>query len=148
MKIIFGTTITLVCSVINLFFSTLLHFQLKYGGFSVMRITPMACINSIASDGKHRMLFLCMDGVTVLLIAAFVFCQLGRSYESVLFEVTPKIKTPVMAGQNQYGSARWLDSNKFYKVFAANEIDYKDVVIRGLTERGYEDLNFMKEGIS
>ena len=133
MKIIFGAAITLICSVLNLFFSTLIHFQLKYGGFSVVKMTPLTCINSIASDGKHRMLFLCLDGVTLLLIAAFVFCQLGRSYESTLFEVTPKIKTPVRAGQNQHGSARWLERSKFHKVFAVNEIDYKNVVIRGLT---------------
>ena len=133
MKIIFGAAITLICSAINLFFSTLLNFQLKYGGFSVVKMTPLTCINSIASDGKHRMLFLCLDGVTLLLIAAFVFCQLGRSYESTLFEVTPKIKTPVRAGQNQHGSARWLERSKFHKVFAVNEIDYKNVVIRGLT---------------
>jgi hypothetical protein len=78
-KTIFGTAIILICTLLNLYMSTLLHFQLKYGGFSVAKISPMACFMSIAADEKHRVLFLSLNGVTLLMIAAFIFCQFQHS---------------------------------------------------------------------
>jgi type IV secretion system protein VirD4 len=128
LKIVFGIFIIMISSILTLYFSTLLHYQLKYGGFSITQLTPAACLMGIASDDKHRMLFLASNGVVVLLAAAFMFCQIGRSYESALYKVTPKIMTPVRAGQNQHGSVRWLEKNMFHKAFARNVIHLgKDV---------------------
>lgn len=58
LKSIFGTFIIMISSMLTLYFSTLLHYQLKYGGFSITQLTPAACLAGIASDDKHRILFL------------------------------------------------------------------------------------------
>ena len=138
-KVIYITIIILVCSILSLFFSTLLHFQLKYGGFSLIKLNPATCISSLASDHKHLVLFLCLNGAVILFIITFVFCQLGRSYESELFEVTSKIKTPVWAGQNQHGSARWLEKRKYNKVFASNIINIENDVVKELVRKGCDE---------
>lgn len=57
------------------------------------------------------MLFLCLNGFIVL-FAIFFFVANNKPYQSELKQITPKISTPVSAGQKQFGSAEWLSEKK------------------------------------
>ena len=70
-----------------------------------------------------------------------VFGQKGSMYESELITITPEIKTPVKAGQNQSGSARWLSKKAFGRHFANIALNEINPTIIQLMEKGEDDLN-------
>ncbi|WP_281818405.1 VirD4-like conjugal transfer protein, CD1115 family [Vallitalea longa] len=97
----------------------------------------MECIRDITTDKKHLLLFLCLQGF-VLIIAVFYYLANNKPYQSELIEITPDIKTPVPAGQNQFGSAKWLENkDSGFKSFALNPND-KD--IKTLITNGCDDI--------
>ncbi|GAA0778437.1 hypothetical protein GCM10008908_35380 [Clostridium subterminale] len=69
------------------------------------------CLASMASGKEQLMLFLCLNGFIVL-FAIFFFVANNKPYQSELKQITPKISTPVSAGQKQFGSAEWLSEKK------------------------------------
>jgi len=99
------------------------------------------CIEIIATNETAWLLFLCFSGLSVLCILVLVFQQRGSAYQSHLMKITDKIKTPVPAGQNQNGSARWLSKRELNKHFACTKIDENDFMIAQLIEKGEDDLN-------
>ncbi len=56
-------------------------------------------------------------------------------YKSDLMAITPDIKTPVPAGQNQCGSARWLDKRRYDEVLASFILQ-KNGMVRGELKQG------------
>jgi len=98
------------------------------------------CIEIIATFDQARLLFLCFSGLSTLCILVLVFQQRGSAYQSHLVNITDKIRTPVSAGQNQNGSARWLSKQELNKHFASITIDKNDFMIMQLLEKGEDDL--------
>ncbi|WP_131469410.1 hypothetical protein [Ruminiclostridium cellobioparum] len=69
----------------------------------------------------------------------------SRNYISKLQRITPKIYTPVAAGQNQYGSARWMKEKDKSKAFATTVINPKNQVFETLIEAGKAEKAIIKK---
>ncbi len=91
----------------NTYFSTNVHMLLtkKITTISIPKLKY--CLESITSSKEHLMLFLCLNSF-VMLFAIYFFVANNKPYQSELKQITPKISTPVSAGQKQFGSAKWL----------------------------------------
>ncbi len=109
-------------------------------------------IKTLATNEIAWLLFLCLSGLLLLCISILVFRQRGSIFESELNSITDTIKTPVKAGQNQNGSARWLSKREFDKCFDSVEIDGNNSVIQSLINTGEADLKdgsveYIKDGL-
>lgn len=104
------------------------------------------CIESLMSDKQHLALFLCFVGVVFILVMVLMMNRKTSIYESPLQTLTPKIKTPVPAGQRQHGSATWLKRQEYKDVFGTYLLDPGDPSIKELMEHGYDDLKFCAKG--
>lgn len=100
------------------------------------------CIKSLATDKTHLLLFLCFQGF-IFLMAVFYYIANNKPYQSELVEITPNIKTPVPAGQNQFGSARWLKNKD--SGFQSFILDAIDTDIKALVAKGFDDIKEERE---
>jgi hypothetical protein len=107
-------------------------------------ITLGTAIASAMTNDKCGTLFLCSQGAITLLITVLLMNKKTSQYESPMLKITPKIRTPAMAGQKQHGSAEWLKKSEYMNAFSSYLIDPADPRIKNLTEQGYSDLDFMK----
>lgn len=138
-KLLISLLIFITGLIANIYFSTALHLILS-GRMRTLTITPIEkCIQSIASDQVHRMLFLCLQGF-VLLMAIFFYISNNKPYQSKLREITSKIKTPVSAGQKQHGSAEWLSDREKEIAFCSYCLKPGDRLIKGLIKQGFDDI--------
>lgn len=147
-KMQYATVITvfLILSAFSIFASTAIH-KFLIRADRVPKYYPLKyCINSIMTVEKHRLLFLCFLGFAILLSAALLMSY-SRNYISKLQRITPKIYTPVAAGQNQYGSARWMKEKDKSKVFATTFINPKNYVFETLIEAGNAEKAIIKKHV-
>jgi len=124
---------------VNVYFSTAVHFVLSG---QIKALSPPRfnnCIQGIASDESHRMLFLCFQGF-ILLLAVFFYISNNKPYQSNLREITPRIKTPVPAGQKQFGSAEWISDREREKVFESYKLNPRDKLVKLMIKHGYDDI--------
>jgi type IV secretion system protein VirD4 len=137
-KLYISALIFILGLIINLFFSSNVHYLLS-GKMKTLQILDLIeCIKSLATDRIHLLLFLCFQGF-ILLMSVFYYIANNKPYQSELVEITPDIKTPVPAGQNQFGSARWLkDKDSSFESFV---LDTRDNNIKALIAKGYDDMN-------
>ncbi len=109
---------------INIYFSTNLHFLL-IGRTDVLRfISVQECLKSMAISGQHLSLFLYLQGF-IFLCSIYFYLANMKPYQSDLVTITPDIKTPVSAGQMQFGSARWLTHEEKNKNFQWTKVNAK-----------------------
>ncbi|OFI05976.1 hypothetical protein CLOACE_13570 [Clostridium acetireducens DSM 10703] len=128
----------------NFYFSTIIH-QLLSKQMAVLKIPSLIiCIHSMAVSKQHLLLFLCLDGLIVL-FSMFYYVANNKPYQSDLREITPKISTPVPAGQKQFGSAEWLEKEKD-SAFNSFILNANDITVKVLIRQGYDDLKEMKKG--
>ena len=128
----------IICSLIftlgafgNLFFSTALHLLLSRQ-MTVLKLLPLSeCINSLFQSRQQLMLYLCLQGFSLILALMYYFTNL-RPYQSDLVEITPEIKTPVSVGQFQHGSARWLNDEEKDKAFDSFILDPNHSLVKQL----------------
>lgn len=106
----------------NLYFSKFIDQALKQQFRNVSWPNLMDSIQSLASDSRHLLLFLCLQGVVILMIVLLFFSN-NRPYQSSLVAITPEIHTPIPAGQNQFGSASWMKESEKRDAFASYEMD-------------------------
>ena len=71
----------------------------------------------------------------------------SRNYISKLQCITPKIYTPVVAGQNQFGSARWMTEKEKAKAFDTAVINHKDEFYQDLIAEGKKDRAIAKKHV-
>ncbi len=135
-KLLISLFILILGTLINMFFSTLLH-QILMGEEIVLPNINMF-INSIG-DKNHLKLFLSLE-LLVLLLGILYISINDKTYQSDLIKITPNISTPAPAGQKQFGSARWMTSEEKKKAFSICKIDKNDKVIAYLIKHGYDDL--------
>lgn len=96
-------------------------------------------VKEILSDDQKIKVFLC---VVALEFALYLYITMNKpDYRSKMIEVTPDIHTPVPAGQNQCGSARWLKKSKFDKTFKSQLIPWK------IIEKDVKKLDIPSGGI-
>jgi type IV secretion system protein VirD4 len=136
----------LLLSAFSIFASTAIH-RFLIRADRVPQYYPIKyCINSILTVEKHRLLFLCFLGFALLLSAALLISY-SRNYISKLQRITPKIYTPVAAGQNQYGSARWMKEKDKSKAFATTVINPQNQVFETLIEAGKAEKAIIKKHV-
>jgi len=124
---------------VNVYFSTAVHFVLSGQMKALSPPRFNNCIQGIASDESHRMLFLCFQGF-ILLLAVFFYISNNKPYQSNLREITPRIKTPVSAGQKQFGSAEWISDREREKAFESYKLNSRDKLVKSLIKHGYDDI--------
>lgn len=129
----------------NTYFSTNLHLLLTKQTTILSIPNFKACIQSIASSEQHLMLFLCLNGF-VTLFAIFFFLANNKPYQSELKQITPKISTPVSAGQKQFGSAEWLTEKEKDSAFESFILNTNDSTVKTLIKQGYDDLQEVMKG--
>lgn len=104
------------------------------------------CIESIKTVKKHRLLFLCFEGLSFCL-AASLMVSYSRNYISKLQCITSKIYTPVAAGQNQFGSARWMTEKEKAKAFDTAVLNHKDDFYKALLAAGKNEKAIIKKHV-
>ena len=122
-KLILSSIIFIIGSIVNMLFTMNLHLLLKREIRIIQLFKLRKIFESLLSSKEHLLLFLLFEAV-ILLIAIFYFIVNRKPYQSDLTVITPMIKTPVSAGQNQFGSARWLTKNEInenFKSFILNK---------------------------
>lgn len=144
-KIIVSVLVLIVGIVFSIFFSTILHKILSSKQITNLTFPNLKdCIESIISSTQHLKLFLCFVVLSILAGIGLYFSS-DKAYQSELQKITPDIYTPVRAGQNQHGSARWLTNKEKEQVFKSFKLDSKDKDIKSLINVGDQDLK-TKEG--
>lgn len=124
--------ILLTGTIFNLEFSTLIHYLLSREITKIELINFITCIQSITSSKNHLMLFLCLNS-GVALLAIFYYFANNKPYQSELRDITPKISTPVSAGQKQFGSAEWLLEKEKDTAFQSYILDPSENHIKNLS---------------
>lgn len=143
-KIILSILLFIVGIIFSMFFSTMLHKLLLEKDISSLSFPKIEeCIESIKTSTKHLKLFLAIMGLNILSIIVMFFSS-EKAYKSDLQKITPDIYTPVRAGQNQHGSARWMTEKEKGTFLKSIILNSKDKRIKKLIEEGYKDN--LKEG--
>jgi type IV secretion system protein VirD4 len=130
---------------VNLYFSTNLHLLLSRQKTIISIPSLKYCIESIASSKEHLVLFLCLNGF-ILLFAVFIYAANNKPYQSELRQITPKISTPVPAGQKQFGSAEWLTEKEKDTAFNSFTLNTDDCIVKILIEHGFDDVEEALKG--
>lgn len=139
-------SVFVILAAFSVFASTAIH-KILMGADRVPKYYPIKyCIHSIRTVENHRLLFLCFLGFA-LLVSAALLVSYSRNYISKLQKITPKIYTPVKAGQNQYGSARWITEKEKAKAFDTMIINPKDPVFSKLIELGKKEYKVIKRHV-
>jgi type IV secretion system protein VirD4 len=148
-KIILWSALAGIASILagafSLLLSSILHFQLKHRTFKPAFFTLSGMLRSVTSDKQHFLLFISFLAAVLLIAALLIISGRRRHYESDMRRITPKIRTPVAAGQCQHGSARWLPKSEFHQAFATEIIDFENPLIKELISHGYDPVAKGKE---
>lgn len=99
----------------------------KLGSFHIL-----AVILYVASRKNARKLFFILFAALVMAITVLIL-QDSKDYQSAQIVVTPKISTPVPAGQGQCGTAKWLDKKTYDTVFSHFTLDKKNALLELIT---------------
>jgi type IV secretion system protein VirD4 len=140
LKIMLFAFLSVIGVVAGFFFAGYVNLLLSGGGLDDLSpLRPVALIASVASDGRHRMLTLCVCSVAVAGIAALILMSRKDTFESDTAAVAGDIQTPVAIGQGQHGTARWLKPAEQRRVFSMYRLDRDAPVFSGLLETGARD---------
>ncbi|QWU13179.1 type IV secretion system protein VirD4 [Paenibacillus sophorae] len=129
-------------AIFNLFFTTALHGALSGETKTLAFPSLEKSLTSLLNHKAHFMLFLCLQGM-VLLLAVLFFVANNQPYQSKLKQVAPGIETPVPVGQHQHGSARWLREEEMPRVFDSQVLNLSHPFLQQLLQTGYDDLEFL-----
>lgn len=143
-KTIVAAVVCIAAVFINMYFSTIVHEVLNKTFEGVNTLTMAHCIASIKANQNHFTVFISLQLFVMLGLALLLLNRYG-DFISNMMRVTDDIKTPVVAGQKQHGSARWLTKKEQYKTFDIAQISTKNPYIRQLIKSGYDDLKFIKK---
>lgn len=144
-KLYISTAIFILGTCLNLLFTTNLHYLLKGEVRHVQWFKISTIVGSIISSRQHLLLFLAFDGI-ILLGAISYYILNHKPYQSDLIEITPMIKTPISAGQKQFGSARWLTDEEKEKHFKSVMLDSNDKKLLSLKKQATNEVNNIEQG--
>ena len=139
-RIIISVFIFLIGLIFSLFFTTIIHGILSTKSLDIRIPNLKEIYYSLKFSKQHLYLFLSFTAITILGSIAF-YLSFDRAYTSELQMITPDIFTPVRAGQNQHGSARWMTEKEKDRYFKSIIIDPKDKRIDKLIKSGYEEVD-------
>lgn len=135
----------IVSTVAGLLASTFFVFTIKKQILDMIKV-PIV-LNSLKTDQKHLLLFLVFS-LTIFLILSYVvfFKRTLDKSGSKLVELTPKIEVPAVAGQKQYGSARFYTETELAKEFDCVIISPGNADITKLIDLGSKEIEATKNG--
>ena len=140
MKIMLFIFLSAIGLVIGFFFAGYVNILLTGGNMDdIATLRPAALFASIATDGRHRLLTLCVCFVIVAGIAALLLMSRRETFESDTSAVAGSINTPVAIGQGQHGTARWLKPAERGKAFALYRLEQSEPIFAALLEYGARD---------
>lgn len=122
-KIIIFFVMIVITIPICAFISNVIHLSLSGEFISISNIDFKSVVQGLFEDEKFFKLYLLLQILFILFFSVVVFIQKGNVYESKLGNVTNTIKTPLVVGQGQHGTARWLTEKEYEKVFDKNIYD-------------------------
>lgn len=129
-----------LASLLNLVFSNQISRESLFG------LTYIQSIKNIFEDTRTGQLFLIMSAL-ILLVAASMPFTMAREIKSELIKITPDIKIPTPAGQNQHGSAWFADKDKYDESFAFHDLKNKNYIIAKLIRDGKADGKDIEDGV-
>lgn len=138
-RMIISFVILVIGVILSIFISTIIHNILSSRQLSLYIPNIKECIQSLLNSKQHFKLFLVFIAIVVLGSTTLLISN-DKGYKSDLQKITPNIYTPVRAGQNQYGSARWMTEKEKDKYFKSMVLNPKNSKIKELIETGYDDL--------
>ena len=144
-KVITVLLILFLGTILNLYFSTLLHELLSKRISELNLPSLISSIHSIKTDKNHLYLFIAFQA-TIILGSILYLVTNNKPYQSDLIKITPNIMTPAPAGQRQFGSARWMTKDEKEKNFSNCIIKKNDKLINYLIKHGYDDIKPEKVG--
>lgn len=97
------------------------------------------------SNRRVFLLFLLLTGLSAVSVFCMAFGRSYINYRSDMRRLTPEIETPMAAGQDQYGTAKWLEQRCLPQAFTVVEVDMNSPMLRQLIEEAEEDQS--KEGV-
>lgn len=74
---------------------------------------------AILAGGKPLQFYLIFCAGVALVLGAVLLTANYLDYQSGVQVITPKISTPLPAGQGQFGTARWLPKEQLHRTFAS-----------------------------
>lgn len=108
---------------ICIYISNIIHLSLLGEFVNISNIEFWSVIESLVENEKQRNLYLLLQALFILFLIFVFYIQKDNVYESTLVYVTNKIRTPAVAGQGQYGTARWLTEHEHEEIFKKNILD-------------------------
>ncbi|MEG2651373.1 MAG: hypothetical protein RSA63_10915, partial [Eubacterium sp.] len=129
-----------LASLLNLVFSNQISRE------SLFSLTYIQSFKNIFEDTRTGQLFLIMSAL-ILLVAASMPFTMAREIKSELVEITPKIKVPAPAGQNQHGSAWFANKDEYDMCFAFHDLKAKNYIVARLIRDGKADGKDIKNGV-
>lgn len=137
-KIITFILLSVITIPICLYISSIIHLSLTDGLNNLSFPKLSAVINSVITNERHLKVYILIQSLLFLLSFFITFVQKNSIYESDVGNVTDTIKTPIVVGQGQHGTARWLKEKEFEKVFNKNVLD---------ASKKLEELRFKEGGL-
>lgn len=122
-KIILFLIMVTVSIPICVLISNIIDLSLSNKFLEISNINFMNAIQNLFEGGKQFKIYILLQSLFILFFLAVIFIQKENIYASDLGNVTDKIKTPIVAGQGQHGTSRWLTEKEFEKVFDKNIYD-------------------------
>lgn len=102
-------------------------------------------LDVVLNNERTKKMYLLSLAFALSMALVFLIGQ-NKSYKSELNCITPDIETPKAAGQNQHGSARWLDGKKKGQAFDYVVIHKKNPFIQFLLKSGRAERKQIKIG--
>lgn len=109
-------------------------------------LSYFTALQVVRSKESCRMLFLCFEGILLLLII-FHITNYQKNIRSELYKVTDELSIPVPCGEGQYGNAWFMEKKVYKKVYSMHIIDPKTQLIRRLLKEGLNDKRKIEKNI-
>lgn len=154
-KIIVSVISIIILTILNIYISTMIDILLTKKDVSIAEYQVIDMVKELYTNKKQLKLFVYIEVLMILFISYFTLIDY-KTYVSSLNKITKNINTPSVAGQNQYGSARWLKEKEKDDVF--NSVIIKKGLkinegglVLGLSEKdkkkGIEKVYFEKDDV-
>lgn len=146
LKFAFSLFILAAGSLLSLYLTLNINSLLLSHSFAGYQFAVTDVINAVFLEKRTVYMFLIISSIFLVLSLVYFFSN-DRPYQSELVEITPDIFTPVPAGQNQHGSAKWLKKESFDREFETFILSRNDGLIKYLIDTGKADRKYIKKDL-
>lgn len=94
---------------------------------------------ALLGGGKPLRFYLILCALVALLLLWILFTGSYLNYKNSVQVITPKIRTPLPAGNGEFGTAHWLKEKDYSEIFKTWVLPKKDAGIQALVNAGKKD---------